>query len=540
MSSEKEISESIKSHFSDSEILHAENNLVITKIPKEKIRDVVTYAKDILGFSQVIYISTVDYPDEKRFEMNYFFNKIGSRVKLWLKTDLDRDSPEIDSITPIWLGANWYEREMYDLFGVNFVGHPDLRRIYLPPDWKGHPLRKDYVQEEDYPWRERVTEYFNPYATENYGGYPLERKSDTEMVIHVGPQHPVLHGCWRLIIKVDGDTITDAIPDVGYIHRGIEKIAEGKRYEQIIPITDRLCYGSSLTWDLVYTMTVEKLMNIEAPPRAVYIRTIMSEIQRITSHLLWLAAFAGDIGTYHSIMLYALREREKFLDILEAVTGARLTYNFARIGGVIDDIKPSVVQKIKDTLKDFRKRLHEYMDMLDSAELFHMRTRGVGVLKGQQAIEVGATGPCLRGAGIEYDVRKNDPYLLYEEVDFKIPVYKDGDVYSRYAVRRDEMIESMHIIEQLIDKMPDGPYRIKVPPRAMRPTGEAFFHMEDPRGESAVFIVGKGTDKPYRVSFRSPAFTNISTLPYMMRGSRIADMAAIIGSIDLCMGEADK
>ena len=506
-----------------------------------RITDVVKELKK-LGYAQVTLITGIDKPQEGVIELVYKFNRMDSLVMAWIYTQIPRDDPKIPSITPICKSANPHELEVYDLMGVIFEGHPDLRHVFLPWDWDlGSPLRKDWDPSlaKEYPWWERTREFYDPFVIP-------ETEADDIYYLSIGPQHPAVHGSFRLILKLRGDTILEAWPDFGWVHRGIEKLAESKNYEQNIVYTDRLCYGSAITWNLTYVLAIEDLLGIEVPERAQWFRVILAEIQRIISHLLWLAAFSGDIGTYHSMFLYPLREREKFLDLLEKACGSRLTYSYIRIGGVgifkhAEDIPETWFEETKETIKDFRKRLEEYMDITYANETFWMRTKGVGILKGKAAVEAGATGPVLRGAGIKYDIRKVAPYLVYDQVDFEIPTGKNGDAFDRWWVRINEMIQSTHIIEQIIDEMPkQGPLRTKVPLPKLRGKGEGFSRTEDPRGEASIYVVGDGSDKPYRLHIRSPTYANLSLLHYILRHAKLADIAVIIGSLDPCMAEVDR
>lgn len=515
----------------EEELLSERGKEVKLEISPEEIRSLSS--KLLKERHQFLGITAVDFPRENKIELIYHFASLEDSTVIWARLELNRESPEVPTISDIYPGADWHEREAYDLFGVIFTGREELKRILLPDDWIGHPLRKDYSGDE-YDWQSQTKEFYYPFGTVK----EKIKEEDGVFYLHVGPQHPVTHGLWRLQLKVRGDTILEGTPDIGYIHCGIEKLCEGLNYEQIVPLSERICYGSGMSWSMLYVLGVESLLGVEPPERAQYIRTIVLELQRITSHLLWLGAFCPDLGTYHSMLLYAIREREKFLDIFERITGGRLLYNYPRIGGVSRDIDDRTIEKIKETLKDLESHLEEYEDILDKNEFFLVRTKGVGVLRGEEAIRWGLTGPCLRAAGFKYDVRKNSPYLLYADLDFEIPVYKEGDVYSRYRVRIEEMRESSKIINQLIDEIPKGEYRKKVNLRNVE--GEIAFRTEDPRGESMVYILAKGGEKPYRVKFRSPAYMNLSALRRMLPGHKVADMAAIVGSIDLCMGEVDR
>ncbi|MGQ4891180.1 MAG: NADH-quinone oxidoreductase subunit C [Candidatus Njordarchaeia archaeon] len=499
-----------------------------------------------LGFAQPTLITGIDWPDRNAIELVYHINRMDSPIVAWVRTDLDRENPRIPSITPFWKAADPHERETYEMLGVYFEGHPDLRHMLLPHDWNlKPPLRKDFKipmdpYGEDYPWREQISKFYNPYKED------IELEEDTMYYLHIGPQHPAQHGLYRTILKMDGDTILEAWPDFGYIHRGIEKLAEMKDYEQIVVLTDRICYVAALSWNLVYSMAVEDLIGLEIPEFASWMRVILAELQRIVSHLIWLSAMSGDLGTFHSMFLYPMREREKFLDLLDELTGARLLYSYIRPGGMgirykLDKVPEGWFDKLRERLKEFNKYFDEYMDMTISNETFLIRTKGIAPIKGMAAIEAGATGPVLRAAGIEYDIRKVDKYLHYGEVDFKIPTGKNGDVFDRWWVRVQEIKESMYIIEQALDLMPkSGELRAKITPPMWRKKGEGFARVEDPRGEAIIYIVGSGTPSPYRLRIRSPTMMNLFLIHYIARGARLADYPAITGSLDSCIPEVDR
>ena len=499
-----------------------------------------------LGFAQPALITGIDWPDKNIIELVYHVNRMDSPILAWVRAELDRDNPVAPSITPFWKAANFFERETYEMLGVKFEGHPDLRNLLLPHDWNlAPPLRKDFKipmdpYGEDYPWREQVSELYNPYRED------IELEKDTEYFLHMGPQHPAQHGLYRVLLKMDGDTIVEGWPDFGYIHRGIEKLAEIKDYEKIIVLTDRVCYVAALSWNLVYSMAVEDLAGIEVPEYAQWMRVLLAELQRIASHLIWLSAMSGDLGTFHSMFLYPMREREKILDLFDELTGGRLLYSYIRPGGMgiryhVDRVPDGWFEKVKNVLKDLKQHMQEYMDMTLSNESFHIRTKGVGAIKGMAAIEAGATGPVLRAAGIEYDIRKVDKYLYYGDLDFKIPTGKNGDVYDRWWVRVQEIWEAMHIVEQVLDMMPkQGQLRTRPTMKHYRAKGEGFARTEDPRGESMVYIVGEGKPQPYRLRIRSPTLANFQLIHYLVRGARLADYPAIMGSLDSCVPEIDR
>lgn len=358
-----------------------------------------------------------------------------------------------------------------------------------------------------------------------------------EMWINMGPQHPFNHGLWNLRVKLKGETITQAEPIIGYLHRGWEKMVENRNYTQIVPLADRLCYGSSLAWNHLYCLTAEKLFGVEAPDRAKYIRVVALELQRITSHLLWLMAIGTDLGSY-TIMTWTIRERELFLDLLCKLSGARMTYNYCRIGGVRNDIPENFGRDVEAALVEFEKRLRDLESLMDENEPYLMRTVGIGKMDGPTAMNLGLTGPIMRASGVEMDLRRQDPYEVYEDMDFEVCTHTDGDVYARYRVRMDEMRESVKIVRQALAEMPAGPIRVKVP--RCPPKGNAVCRVEDPRGESLMYMVSDGSEKPYRLKVRSPNFVNLSAAPPMLIGFKISDVPAIMGVLDMCIGETDR
>lgn len=357
-----------------------------------------------------------------------------------------------------------------------------------------------------------------------------------EMWINMGPQHPMTHGLWNLRVKVDGETIVDAEPEIGYLHRGYEKIMEVREFQKNVVLTDRLCYVSSITWSHAYCLACEAMMDLEVPARAEYLRVVSNELQRVASHLMWLAAYGPDLGLL-TALLWALRERELFLDLIQLITGARMNQNYPRIGGVRNDAPPDFDKYCRKVIAHFRKKLMDHEKLFEQSKLFQLRTIGVGTISRRDAIDWGVTGPNLRATGANIDLRKLDPYDAYPELTFEPIVEHDGDSYSRYKVRIEEMKLSCDLIEQALEKMPQGPYRSKPPRRA---EGEGFRRTEDSRGEALFYVIGDGDDRPYRVKIRSPVFSNIFAAPLMMRGNKLADVVAIMGSIDVCVGEMDK
>ena len=365
-----------------------------------------------------------------------------------------------------------------------------------------------------------------------------EPKSE-EMILNLGPQHPSTHGVLRVIVKLDGEVIKSAQPDVGYLHRGTEKLAENRTYPQMIVISDRWDYLSAMSNNLVWCMAVEKLMGIEVPARAQWLRVIMVELNRIASHLVFYGTYGVDIGAF-TPFLYAFREREKIMDLFEEVSGARLTYNYIRFGGVMADLPEDWIGKCRSFLEWMKPRFREYDDLLSNNPIFQDRVKGVGVLPADKAISYGVTGPNLRGSGIPFDLRKAEPYCSYEKFDFEVPVGSNGDCWDRYWVRVREMRESARIVEQALDGLPAGEFCAKVPRLIRPPAGEAYAQLESPRGALGIYAISDGGEKPYRVHVRAPSFINLTILQEILVGMKVADLIATLGSIDIVLGEVDR
>ena len=362
----------------------------------------------------------------------------------------------------------------------------------------------------------------------------------TEIVeINMGPQHPSTHGVLRLGVRLDGEVVVEANPDVGYLHRGIEKLAEMRTFVQFIPITDRLDYLASMLQNAAYVGAVEKLGQIEVPERVEYIRVVMMELQRIASHLVFFGAMALDLGAT-TPFLYAFREREDILDLFEMVCGARLTYNYFRPGGVSRDLPAGFHEKAKAYIRKQRDRLPEYDNLFTNNQIFIARTRNVGVISGEDAINYSMSGPSLRGSGVPYDVRKADPYSIYHKLDWQVVTEPAGDVMSRFLVRVNEIRQSLNIVEQALDGMPEGELKYKTPLRLKLPEGEVYHHIESARGDLGVYLVSDGGDKPYRLKWRSPSFINLGALNQLTKGWKVADVVAILGSLDVVLGEVDR
>ena len=365
-------------------------------------------------------------------------------------------------------------------------------------------------------------------------GLPTE-----QLVINMGPQHPSTHGVLRLILTLEGEVITDLDPDIGYLHRGMERMAQDRTYAQFLPYTDRFDYLASLNSNLVYCLAVERLAGIEVPERAQYLRVILAELNRVASHLIWLATFANDLGAT-TVFLYGMRERELIVDLFEMALGARLTYAGMRIGGLPYDLPEGFDQATRGVIAQIRPRLDENDLLLTGNRIFQIRTQGVGVLPREQALAYAVSGPTLRGSGAPIDVRRDDPYCIYDQLDFEVPAFPQGDCFARYLVRIEEMRQSLRIIEQCLDRLPPGPVRAKLPRVFKPPAGEAYARTESPRGDLSMFVVSDGSTNPCRLRWRAPSFANLQALAPMTRGHKIGDIVAILGSLDIVLGEIDR
>jgi NADH-quinone oxidoreductase subunit D len=361
-----------------------------------------------------------------------------------------------------------------------------------------------------------------------------------ELILNMGPQHPSTHGVLRLIVTLDGENVVDVQPDIGYLHSSVEKMMEARTYLQNIALVDRgMDYLSAMANEEVWVLATERLAKIEVPERARYIRTIMLELQRISSHLIWVGTFGIDLGAF-TAFLWAMRERERIMDLFESSTGGRLHHVYFRIGGVNEDLPEGWTHHCLEFCDYFTDRLPEYDDLLTGNPIFLARTQGVGVLAKEKAIAMGASGPVARASGLDYDVRKAHPYEMYDRMEFDIPVRSEGDCFARYLVRMEEMRQSIRIIRQCIEQLPVGEIRSKVQVALKVPKGEVYARTESPRGDLGIYLVADGSDKPYRVKIRAPAFSNLYALTEMMRGWKVADVIAILGSIDIVLSDVDR
>ncbi len=524
---------------------------------------------DGLEFDYFSFVTAVDrHPTKPRFELVYNLYSVKHKRFARVKTSID-DGKEMQTVSGIYRGANWHEREVYDLFGIKFSGHPDLRRILTSDNWHGHPLRKEYNVRGENAWElgKNVLQNIAEEGICSKTQAPHHEKTK-HIILNMGPQHPATHGVLRLALRVEGENIVECVPHIGYLHTGIEKLSEHHNWTQNITHFSRMDYLSPMNNEFAYCLAVEKLIrDLEVPKRAQYIRVLMSELTRIISHLVWLGTHALDIGAM-SVFLYCFAEREKIIDLYEMIGGQRMMTSYIRIGGCAMDIPDGFEERVRAWAKDFPRNLEIYHNLLTKNPIWKERTVGVGYLDAETTINYGVSGPIARAAGIDWDLRRDNPYSSYEEFEFDVPVEDGCDVYSRYLVRMEEMRQSHRIVLQALDKIKDtepGTYISKnykyAPPRREDinssieelihhfkywtdgiwvPPGEAYGYIEASKGELGFYCVSDGSAHPLRVKVRGPSFSNLSALPEMVKDHLIADVIAIIGSIDIVLGEVDR
>jgi len=549
-------------------------------IKPEKVVDVLKHLKnDILQPFPLLYdITAIDersravdaaYPS-KQFTLVLLLLSFKRNAFIRLKVALTGEYPQVKSIVNLWANASWYEREVYDMFGIHFDGHPNLRRILMPLTWHGHPLRKEHPargtemgpftlfdEKQD---RDQASLQFKP----DDWGLQLQHDDSEFMFLNIGPQHPGTHGVLRIILQLDGEDIVDAVPEIGFHHRGAEKMAERQSWHTYIPYTDRVDYLGGVNNNLAYLLAIEKLAGIQVPQRAQVIRVMLCELFRIASHLVWYGTFAQDVGQL-SPVFYMFTDRERIFDIVEAICGGRMHPNWFRIGGVAQDLPKGWETLVKKFIDYFPKKLREYDKMVMQNTLFKARTVGIGIFTEQEAIEWGATGANLRACGLEWDFRKKQPYSGYDQFDFEVPIAHNGDCYDRALVRVEEMRQSLRIIQQCLKNMPEGPYKsehaLATPPvkkHTMKdietlithflgvswgpviPPGEAMSCTEATKGANSYYAISDGNTSPYRMHIRTPSFAHMQMIPYISKGYTVADLLSILGSIDFVLADIDR
>lgn len=456
-----------------------------------------------------------------------------------------RENPWLPSVCDLWDIANIYEREVYDFYGIIFTGHPDMRRIFMRQDWVGFPFRKDDETEQNNPLRmtnEPLTDSTFEYTLQPDG--TLAKKENLifqkdDYVVNIGPQHPSTHGVLHFRVALEGEMIRKIDPNLGYIHRAVEKISEQMTYPQTLALTDRLDYLGAMQNRHALCMCIEQAMGVEVSDRVQVIRTIMDELQRIDSHLLFFGCLCQDLGAT-TAFLYAFRDREQVLDIFEETCGGRLILNYNTIGGVMADIHPNFVKRVKEFIPYMRRNMKEYHDLVTGNIIFQNRTKGVGVLSKEDAISFGCTGGTGRASGWHNDLRKIRPYAAYDRVQFNEVVRTEGDSFARYMIRLDEILESLNIIEQLIDNIPEGNFQEKMKPIIKLPAGTFFSEVEGSRGRMGVYIESKGDKTPYRLHYRSTGLPLVAVMDTACRNNMLADLIAIGGTVDYVVPDIDR
>jgi NADH-quinone oxidoreductase subunit C/D len=582
MMNEPDIVTELKERFGE-EAIHrqsTQDDIPTLWVKQEKVHDLLSYLKretpnpfrtlyDLTAIDERVRIHREGQP-ESVFTVVYHLLSYERNKDIRIKVALDNDTPLIGTIVDIWPSGNWYEREIWDMFGIVFDGHPSLTRILMPATWNGHPLRKDHPA--------RATE-IGPFHLSDaraakeevvFSAVPEEcslkiREKDREyMVLNMGPQHPGTHGLLRVILALDGEEIRDAVLDIGYHHRGAEKMAERQSWHTYIPYTDRIDYLGGSMNNLPYLLAVEKLAGIRVPDRAQVIRVMVAELFRIASHLVFYGTFAQDVGAM-SPVFYMFNDRERIFHVIEAICGGRMHPEWFRIGGVAQDLPRGWDTLVQDYLKYMPARMREYDELVMKNVIFKARTKGVGVCSLDDAIEWGVTGPNLRACGLEWDFRKKRPYSEYEQFEFDIPTATDGDCYSRAFVRVEEIRQSLRIIEQCLKHMPGGPYKsdhpLSTPPMKERtmhdietlithflgvswgpviPPGEASAGIEATKGNNTYYLVSDGNTVSYRTRIRTPSFAHLQAVPMLSRGLMVSDLIAILGSIDYVLADVDR
>jgi NADH-quinone oxidoreductase subunit C/D len=530
-------------------------------LDKDSLVRVCETLQNQFGFSFLLDICGADYPErEKRFDVVYHLHNDKQNHRVRLKTSLG-ENETIPSLCSLWAGANWFERECFDMFGVKFDGHPDMRRILCHKDFVGHPLRKDYPADFIQPMTGEPIEHVFEHDRQRL----MENTDEDWMWVNVGPAHPATHGTLRFMAVIDGgETIKAVDTEIGYLHRCFEKMCENHNYNQIIPYTDRLNYCSAPMNNNAFAATIEKMLGVHVPPKATMMRMILDEFSRIIDHYVCIGTNAVDLGAITGFF-YMFQERENVYGLFEKLCGARLTVSLTRIGGLGYDLPNGWVEEAKTVIASIEKTHAEIESLLTSNRIFVQRTRGAGPISKEMAVQYGYTGPCLRATGYEHDLRKISPYYFYNSVDFDVPVGSKGDTYDRYLVRMEEVRQSIRILKWCLANLPEGPIaitdtQIVLPPKSevygnieglmnhfmlvingvKVPKGEAYHSIEAANGELGFYVVSDGSGVPYRVKCRAPCFALMSSMVHMCTGIKLADAIAALGSINIIAGELDR
>lgn len=538
-----EVKEKIAKLFPDATF--EDGDILLVNIADEKWHDCALALRDTLGFDFLVTIVGVDWKD--KLGCVYYLTNTTNNEHLSVRVTTDNvETPMLHSVADLWSIAGIFEREVYDFFGIVFINNPDMRRIFLSIDWKGFPLRKNYDESEEINpvtvENERQTDFTDTYVELPDG--KVEKREvrvfePDDFVVNIGPQHPATHGVLRFRTAVDGETIKKIDVYMGYIHRGIEKICEKLTYPQTLHFMDRMDYFSGHPYHHCLCMTIEQAAGIEISRRAQVIRVLMDELSRIASHCLFIGTFCMDLGAT-TMLFYTLRVREQILDIMEKTCGARMTFNYECIGGVMQDLAPDFVEDVKALLAVLPRNIKEYNKLFTGNVITQNRMVGVGHLSKEDAISWSVTGPSGRASGWACDVRKTDPYSIYGELDFEQVVKTEGDSMARFKVRMEEMEQSAKIIEQLIDNIPEGEYCVKVPKVIKLPVGHWFRTVEGCRGTFGVYLESDGSTSPYRLKLVPPSFTAAAVVDHITRGSKIADLITIGGSLDYIVPDMDR
>ena len=511
-------------------------------------------------FDMLLDLCGVDFPDRvERFEAVYHLYSVQRGARLRLKVPMKEDEIFLPSLLPVWRGADWPEREAYDMFGFKFDGHPNLRRILCHEGFQGHPLRKDYDPARR--WILTEDKIYKPHFDLPEGEDDLFER----MTVNIGPSHPAMHGTFRLMAVMDGETIVASDVEIGYLHRCFEKMSETHTWQQVIPYTDRLNYCSSFINNVGYCRTVEQMLGVEVPPKAVWARTILSEFSRIMDHCVCNGTTLVDAGALTNFW-YMFQPREEIYGLLESVCGARLTVSACRIGGLIHDLPPDFMERSRTLLEMIPPFIEDVEKLVDRNRIWLDRSVGVAAITGAEAVDWGWTGPCLRASGVPYDVRRAHPYDLYDTLDWEVPVLYGGDVYDRYRIRMMEIRESLKIIRQLLDRgMPAGPHivndpHVALPPKDAAynqmeamiyhfklimdgitvPAGELYTVTEGANGELGFYAISDGTGKPYRLHARGPCFQLFQTFPRLINGGSLSDSIVSLGGLNIIAGELER